>query len=62
MNKRRSVLLIVVVAALAVFLVIRGFSGGASPKKLSLDVYTQRLEDGDVASATIYDKDHRVSG
>ena len=62
MTKRRSVVLIVVVAALAAFFVVRAFSGGSSPKELSLDAYANRLEQGDVASATIHDQDHRVTG
>ena len=62
MNKRRSAVLIVVIAALAAFLVVRALSGGSSPKHLSLDGYTHRLEQGDVATATIHDKDHQVTG
>ncbi len=62
MTKRRSAVLIIVIAALAAFLVVRTLSGGSSPKHLSLDTYTHRLEQGDVATATIHDKDHRVTG
>jgi cell division protease FtsH len=61
-TKRRSAVLIIVIAALAAFLVVRTLSGGSSPKHLSLDTYTHRLEQGDVATATIHDKDHRVTG
>ena len=62
MTKRRSAVLIVVVAALAAFLVVRALSGGSDPKHLSLDAYTHRLEQGEVKTATIHDKDHRITG
>jgi cell division protease FtsH len=59
---RRSAVLIVVIAAVAAFFVIRGLTGGDGTEQLSLDGYTRRLEAGEVATATIHDKDHTVTG
>jgi cell division protease FtsH len=59
---RRNVILAVVIAAVAVFFAVRAFTGGDSVTHLSLDEYTERLEDGKVSTATIHDKDHTVTG
>jgi ATP-dependent Zn protease len=46
----------------AAFFGFRALTQGNGPEKLSLDRYTQDLKSGKVASATIHDKDHTVSG
>jgi len=59
---RRSVVLIVVVVAVAAFFVVRTFASGGGPERLSLDTYLRRLHSDQVATATIRDQDHTVTG
>ncbi|HXY92962.1 MAG TPA: ATP-dependent zinc metalloprotease FtsH [Acidimicrobiia bacterium] len=59
---RRSAVLIVVVAAVVAFFVVRSLTSGSGAKELSLDGYQQRLSDGQVSTATIHDQDHTVTG
>jgi cell division protease FtsH len=59
---RRSAVLIVVVAALVAFFVVRSLTGGGGAKHLSLDGYQRRLDAGEIATATIHDQDHTVTG
>ena len=59
---RRSAVIVAVVATVAVFLVFRALTGGSDATELTLDRYTRQLEQGAVATATIHDKDHTVTG
>ena len=59
---RRSVILAVVVAVVLGFVAYRLVSSGPSPTELSLDSYLRRVDAGKVATATIHDKDHNVTG
>ena len=59
---RRSAVIVAVVATVAVFLVFRALTGGSDATELTLDRYTRQLERGAVATATIHDKDHTVTG
>jgi len=59
---RRSAVIIAVVAAVGGFFLVRSLTGGSDAKHLSLDTYQQRLDQNAVASATIHDKDHTVTG
>jgi len=61
-KQRRSIVAAVIVAALALFFLFRLLTSGAEPQKLSLDAYTRRLDSGTVATATIHDKSHYVTG
>jgi len=59
---RRSIVLVVVVAAVAAFFGVRALTSGDSPEKIPLDRYTRELVRGKVATATIHDQDHTVTG
>jgi cell division protease FtsH len=59
---RRSAVLIVVIAAVVSFFAVRALTAGGGPKHVSLDTFSSRLEAGDVATATIHDRDHTVTG
>jgi cell division protease FtsH len=60
---RRSALLAIVLAAVVVaYFVARAFTAGGGPEQISLDRYTRSVEHGKVATATIHDKDHTVTG
>jgi cell division protease FtsH len=59
---RRNALIIVVIALVAAFFLMRSLTSSDDTEKLSLDAYTARLDQGDVKTATIHDKDHTVTG
>ena len=59
---RRSVVIAVVAAAVVGFLAYRVIASGSGPEELSLDGYLHRLDAGKVATATIHDKDHDITG
>ncbi len=59
---RRSVVLVVVIVAVVAFFTFRALTGGGGPQQLSLDTFTQKAANGKVATATIHDKDHKVTG
>ncbi len=59
---RRSVVLLVVVAAVAAFFGFRALTSGDEPQKIPLDRYTRQLVKAQVATATIHDADHTISG
>jgi cell division protease FtsH len=59
---RRSVIVAIAVAAVVAFVVYRLVVGSSSPEQLSLDGYLHRVDAGKVATATIHDKDHNVTG
>ena len=59
---RRSVILAIVVALVVGFVAYRVVVSTSSPKDLSLDGYLRRVDAGKVATATIHDKDHNVTG
>jgi cell division protease FtsH len=59
---RRSVVIAVVAAAVVGFLAYRVIASGSGPEELSLDSYLRRLDAGTVATATIHDKDHDITG
>jgi cell division protease FtsH len=59
---RRSAVVLAVVAAVAAFFVFRALTGGSDATSLTLDQYTKKLEAGTVATATIHDRDHTVTG
>jgi cell division protease FtsH len=59
---RRSVIVAIAVAAVVAFVVYRLVVGSSSPEQLSLDGYLRRVDAGKVATATIHDKDHNVTG
>ena len=59
---RRRAVVIAVVVAVAAFFAYHALSGGSDAQHLTLDEYTAKLDAGKVATATIHDQDHRVSG
>jgi cell division protease FtsH len=59
---RRSVVVVAVVVAVVAFFAFRLFSGDADAEPVTLDAYIAELEQGRVATATIHDRDHRVTG
>ena len=59
---RRSVIVAIAVAAVVAFVVYRLVVGSSSPEQLSLDGYLHRVDAGKVATATIHDKDHNITG
>jgi cell division protease FtsH len=59
---RRSIVVAAVVVALVAFLAFRALSGGSDAQQLTLDQYMTKLDDGRVATATIHDQDHTVTG
>jgi cell division protease FtsH len=59
---RRNAVIVVVIALVAAFFLVRSLTSSDGAKKLSLDAYTTRLDQGDVKTATIHDKDHTVTG
>jgi ATP-dependent Zn protease len=61
-QRRSLVIVVVVVGVIAAFLGFRALTADDGPEKISLDRYTQLLDDGDVATATIKDQDHTVDG
>jgi cell division protease FtsH len=61
-KNRRSALLAAVLVVLVAFVAFRMLDHGTSPKELSLGAYLERVDAGQVATATIHDKDHDVSG
>ncbi len=64
MKKRLARPLVLYLALALVVLVIGAMwlRSGSSPKKLSLDEYQRQIADGNVADATLKDKDHVVNG
>ena len=64
MPKQRRSLMILVVAAVVVaaFFGFRALTKGDGPEQISLDRYTRELANGKVATATVQDKDHTVTG
>ena len=61
-QRRSLVIVVVVVLAIAAFFGFRALTKGNGPEQIALDRYTRDLEAGKVASATIHDKDHTVTG
>jgi cell division protease FtsH len=62
-KQRRSLMVVlVVVLAIAAFFGFRAFTKGDGPEQIPLDRYTRDLAAGKVATATIHDKDHTVTG
>jgi cell division protease FtsH len=61
-QRRNLVIGVVVIAVVAAFFGFRALSSGGGPEKIPLDKYTRQLAGGKVASATIHDKDHTVTG
>ncbi len=62
-KQRRSLMIVVVVVAVvAAFFGFRALTKGDDPEKISLDRYTRQLANGKVATATVHDKDHTVTG
>ena len=61
-QRRSLVIVVVVVLAIAAFFGFRALTKGNGPEQLSLDRYTRDLDAGKVATATIHDKDHTVTG
>jgi cell division protease FtsH len=59
---RRGAVFLVAGAVVAAFFLIRALTAGAGPQELSLDAFNRRLDDERVATATIFDRDHRVEG
>ncbi|MEX2100649.1 MAG: ATP-dependent zinc metalloprotease FtsH [Acidimicrobiia bacterium] len=59
---RRSAVIAVVVAVVVGFFAYRLIASSGGPEELSLDSYLRRLDSGKVATATIHDKDHNVTG
>ncbi len=55
-------IVVVVVLAIAAFVGFHAFTKGDGPEQIPLDRYTRDLDAGKVASATIHDKDHTVTG
>ena len=63
MKKSRRMLFIwLAVAIVAAFLALRLFQAPADRTTLGLNTYEQRLTDGKVDNATLYDQDHVVKG
>jgi cell division protease FtsH len=63
--KKRLTRPVVFALALALLLLVVGTTwlrGGSGPKKLTLDDYQSQIASGQVADATLKDKDHRVTG
>jgi cell division protease FtsH len=59
---RRSAVLAALAIAVVAFLAFRMLDTGGGPKELSLATYLDRVAAGKVATATIHDKDHNVTG
>jgi cell division protease FtsH len=60
---RRSAVLVIVVGVVVVgYFGMRAMTSGSEPERISLGSYTRRVEHGQVATATIHDKDHTVTG
>src|SRR4051794_31488825 len=55
-------MLVVVVLAIAAFFGFRALTGSDEPQKIPLDRYTRQLANAKVATATIHDEDHTISG
>ncbi|MBM3674240.1 MAG: ATP-dependent metallopeptidase FtsH/Yme1/Tma family protein [Actinobacteria bacterium] len=63
MTKRRRFILIGILAALVVgFLAFRALDLGPSRETLDLTAFEDRLADGEVASVTLFDRDHWIDG
>jgi cell division protease FtsH len=63
MTQRRRILLLgIVFAVIAAFVVTRVVTSGSGRKTLDLATFEQRLGDGDVKSVTLLDRDHVVEG
>jgi cell division protease FtsH len=61
-KNRRSAAIAAVLVVLVAFVAFRMLDHGTSPKALSLGTYLGRVDSGQVATATIHDKDHDVTG
>ena len=62
-KQRRSLMIVaVVVAVVAAFFGFRALTKGDGPEEISLDRYTRDLSAGKVATATVHDQDHTVTG
>jgi cell division protease FtsH len=59
---RRNAVIGVVILAVAAFFVSRALLGGDDAKNLSLDVFTTKVANGKVDTATIHDRDHSITG
>jgi cell division protease FtsH len=59
---RRSIFVWLLVAALAVFLAAQLLSRGAERKQLDVATFESGLSAHEVASATLYDRDHEIKG
>jgi cell division protease FtsH len=60
--RRGVVLAIVLAVVVGAFFAVRAFTASGNPEKISLDSYVRRAHQGKVATATIHDKDHTVTG
>jgi cell division protease FtsH len=61
-KQRRYVVLVVVVVVVVAFLGFRALTSSGGPEKIPLDRYTRELASAKVATATIHDQDHTVTG
>jgi cell division protease FtsH len=59
---RRNAVLLVVVVVVAAFFGFRALTKGDGPQNIPLDRYTRDLTNGKVATATIHDQSHTVTG
>ncbi len=59
---RRSIFVWLLLAALAVFFAVQLLTRGEPREQLSIKSYEDRLSVHDVASATLYDRDHEIKG
>jgi cell division protease FtsH len=59
---RRSAVLAAIAVAVVAFVAFRVIDSSGGPKELSLDTYLKRVDAGKVATATIHDEDHNVTG
>src|SRR5215212_11680986 len=55
-------IVVVVLAVVAAFFGFRALTKDDGPDDISLDRYTRELSAGKVATATVHDKDHTVTG
>ena len=61
-KRRRTLVLSVVLAAVAAIVVVRLLDTGIDRTTLSLSAFRTRLDDGGVVQATLLDQDHVVQG
>jgi len=61
-KSRRTLVIWLAVLAVGLVVAFRFVDRGSSPEKISLDAYQQKLANGKVDSATLYDSDNVVKG